>query len=190
MTKSTFHIFYYKHFNHSNHIFQEFKIHSRIKSSVMRPEAECKVMAGGGGVEDAPLINDPTLITHNRSDWNHSETLMWSELRAGLQTVKIHQKLEPLILNQTNVTSSWLKPQVLLQRKLWLFTKALHKLALLKENCDTSAQQLFIHLQTSATHQHVTAMKSVLGLKSNCWTWCEEFRPNQRFYSVSLLNKV
>lgn len=26
------------------------------------------VMAGGGGVEDAPLINDPTLITHNRSD--------------------------------------------------------------------------------------------------------------------------
>lgn len=68
MTKSTFHIFYYKHFNHSNHIFQEFKIHSRIKSSVMRPEAECKVMAGGGGVEDAPLINDLTLITHNRSD--------------------------------------------------------------------------------------------------------------------------
>lgn len=166
MTKSTFHIFYYKHFNHSNHIFQEFKIHSRIKSSVMRPEAECKVMAGGGGVEDAPLINDPTLITHNRSDWNHSETLMWSELRAGLQTVKIHQKLEPLILNQTNVTSSWLKPQVLLQRKVWLFTKALHKLALLKENCDTSAQQLFIHLQTSATRQHVTSMKSVLGLKS------------------------
>lgn len=71
----------------------------------MRPEAECKVMAGGGGVEDAPLINDPTLITHNRSDWNHSQTLMWSELRAGLQTVKIHQKLEPLILNQINVTS-------------------------------------------------------------------------------------
>lgn len=62
-------------------------------------------MAGGGGVEDAPLINDPTLITHNRSDWNHSETLMWSELRAGLQMVKIHQKLEPLILNQINVTS-------------------------------------------------------------------------------------
>lgn len=67
MTKSTFHIFYYKHFNHSNHIFQEFKIHSRIKSSVMDQKLS-NVMAGGGGVEDAPLINDPTLITHNRSD--------------------------------------------------------------------------------------------------------------------------
>lgn len=39
--------------------FQEFKIHSRIKSSVMRPEAECKVMAGGGGIVDGPVNQWP-----------------------------------------------------------------------------------------------------------------------------------
>lgn len=99
---------------------------------------------------------------------------MWSELRAGLQTVKIHQKLAPLILNQINVTSLTLieTSSAPAEESLTVyqsFVQHVHKLRLLKENCDTISTAVIYSFTDSGRHFNMsgTSMKSVLGLKSN-----------------------
>lgn len=145
-------------------------------------------MAGGGGVEDAPLINDPTLITHNRSDWNHSETLMWSELSRTTdgQNPPKTRAANPQSDQCDELHADWklkcCRGKFDCLPKL-CSTRA--HLRLLKENCDTiSTAVIYSITDISGRHFNTsgTSMKSVLGLKSNCWTWCEEFRPIQGFY--------